>query len=532
MKVSKVDVQDIRFFSKLIKDYLNQDPGLKDLYHRYPSLENFQAQIDEKKQGWKNAQLKRSILVDTLLEQYQNMEDWATTRRHIELLRSEHCFTITTGHQLNLFTGPLYFLYKIVSTINLCKDLRAAHPQNSFVPVYWMATEDHDFEEIQFFNYGRDKVVLDKDGAGAVGRMDTGGLDEIYREFKELLGNSDHALQIIELFKKSYLTHHNLADATRALAHELFKDDGLVIIDADAPSLKGLFVPTCEDELLHEVSYNAVSDTIDNWPDTYNIQVNPREINLFYLTDDYRSRIIKVGENYTIDGQSKSFTQQQILEELHNHPERFSPNVIMRPLYQETILPNLCYIGGGGELAYWLQLKEYFMRVKVVFPMLLLRNSALIVSSKQAGKLERLDLEMTDLFKEPHLLANQITRDVSKIDIDFSQQITFLKAQFSDLYQLAHKTEKSFETAVAAQEQKQVNGLEYLEKRLLKAQKRKLTDYVDRGLRLQDTLFPGGSLQERQVNFSFLYEVYGNDLIEAIKQSLDPLDSRFTVIEM
>ncbi len=475
---------------------------------------------------------KRKILQKVLLEQYAKLDNVGASRTNIQSLSNSKTFTITTGHQLNLFTGPLYFLYKIISTINLCKSLKQKYPAYNFVPVYWMATEDHDFEEIQYFNYGDRKLVYNRQSHGAVGRLQTDGMDEVFQTFTALLGRSEAADELRTIFQKAYLKNDNLASATRVLAHELFKVDGLVILDADDSRLKAIAAPHFKKELVHQTSYKAVSSTLDSWDEQYKQQVNPREINLFYLKDAYRKRIIKKDDVYVIDEQDLRFTQEEILLELENYPERFSPNVIMRPLYQEVILPNLCYIGGGGELAYWLELKEYFNQASVTFPMLLLRNSALIVTSKQIDKLQRLGLDIDDLFQEDYELSTQVTERVSKIEIDFRPQKEHLKKQFAELYQLANKTEKSFETAVAAQEQKQINGLNKLEKRLLKAQKRKLSDHVDRALLLQNELFPSGSLQERQTNFSFYYEKYGHELIEELKANLDPLDARFTVIEM
>jgi len=215
---------------------------------------------------------------------------------------------------------------------------------------------------------------------------------------------------------------------------------------------------------------------------------------------------------------------------LENHPERFSPNVIMRPLYQEIILPNLAYIGGGGELAYWLELKSFFDEVEVQFPMLMLRNSALLITDKQQQKLEKLDLSIADLFLDQNDLVNRKIRKISNIDIDFSPQKQHLVRQFEALYNIAEETDASFIGAVKAQEVKQLKGLEHLEKRLLKAQKKKLSDHVKRFVTIQNELFPQENLQERTTNFSEFYLEYGDRLLEDLFKALDPLDYRFTIL--
>ena len=528
----KIPYQDLRFYSNIIKDYLDRKDEVRPLYHRFPTLHNFEAQIQEKQAEWKEASPKRESLVEVLRDQYQNLPEQEHVTSNIDLLSRENTFTVTTGHQLNLFTGPLYFLYKIASNINLCRKLKETYSDKNFVPIFWMATEDHDFEEVQYFNFGDRKIVYDREAGGAVGRLDNSGLDKVYDSFETLLGNHEHAKKLKELFENAYLDHKNLADATRYIAHELFGQEGLVVLDADDARLKQHATGHFEQDLLDHLAFEKVNETIDVFPPEYKVQVNPREINLFYLTDEHRGRIIFKDDKYFVDGGDLAFAKADLLKELHDHPERFSPNVILRPLYQEIVLPNLCYIGGGGEMAYWLELKSFFEASKITFPILLLRNSAQLATSKELDKLSRLKLLPADLFQEEFELEEQVTRQISHINIDFEPQKQHLKNQFADLYDLAEKTEKSFKTAVAAQEQKQINGLEHLEKRLLKAQKRKLADEVERSLKLQKEWLPNGGLQERVTNFSYFYQNYGSDLIDKILEGLDPLDLRFTVIKI
>ena len=530
MSVSKIPYQELRYFSKIIKAYLEESSDVASLYNRFPRIDNFKAQIEEKA-AQPRLMDSRQVLANVLHHQYSGLQNASESLENIAKLKNAKTFTVVTGHQLNLFTGPLYFLYKIISTINLCKELKKAHSDYNFVPVYWMATEDHDFEEIKYFNFSDRKLVYERDSHGAVGRLDTEGLDNVNEQLKLLLGSSRFADELSALFKSAY-SEENLAKATRKLAHQLFNKDGLVIIDADDADLKKLAIPFFKDELVNKSSFNAIAQTLDNWCDKFNVQVNPREINLFYLTDKGRYRIIERENYYHLDGIEKVFSQDEILMELEKYPERFSPNVIMRPLFQEVILPNLCYIGGGGEIAYWLELKNYFDSQEIVFPMLLLRNSALLITEKQLEKLKALKVEVVDLFQQDFELNEQVTRQISKIKIDFNQQKEFLKKQFAGLYKVAEKTDPSFLGAVAAQEKKQVNGLEHLEKRLLKAQKRKWSDHLERVSIIKNELFPNDSLQERQANFSFYYKDLGPELVEVLKESLDPLDLRFTVIKV
>jgi bacillithiol biosynthesis cysteine-adding enzyme BshC len=532
MPTDCISFQNSGYFSPLMNDYLDQKPHLQSLYNRFPNLENFEAQIQEKKENFNHK--NRKVLVSVLQNQYSKVSISELTKQNIEALSNENTFTVTTGHQLNLFTGPLYFLYKIISTINLTKELKAKYPSQNFVPIYWMATEDHDFEEINYFNFKGRKFRWNKESSGPVGRLSTESLVDFFEVYAHELGSGKNADTIKKLFQESYLNHSNLAEATLYLANELFGKYGLVILDADNQDLKRIFIPYIKEELIQQTSHKKVLETAEKLKN-YAIQVNPREINLFYLEDDLRERIILDPDSnrdgkYKINNTKLEFSETEILELLEENPEKFSPNVIMRPLYQEVILPNLCYIGGGGEIAYWLELKSFFDTVKVTFPILLLRNSALLATEKQAAKAAKLGLSWSDLFSKQKDLVNTKTEQLSEFPIDFTPQKEQLRKQFEALSAIALQTEKSFTGAVKAQEAKQIKGLENLEKRLLKAQKRKHFEELERITDLQNELFPNQSLQERQANFSEFYLENGNDLIEKLMLQLKPLEDNFNII--
>lgn len=527
MHLLKIPYQQTGYFSKTVLDYVSNDEKISPFYNLYPNLKNFDKQIKHKGQFSKK---KREILVKVLKQQYKNSAISKKTERNINLLQDSETFTITTGHQLNLFTGPLYFLYKIISVINLTEQLKEKYPSKNFVPIYWMATEDHDFDEINYFNFKKHQLQWQKHAKGAVGRLDTKGLKSVYTEFKKQLGKGKHAKYLAVLFKKAYLEHTNLADATRFLANTLFKTYGLVVIDADNTSLKREFIPYIKEELRNQTGFKTISKTKEKLAKNYKIQVNPREINLFYLKDNLRERIILENGKYLVLNTDIVFTKEEILKEIENYPERFSPNVIMRPLYQEVILPNLAYVGGGGELAYWLELKAYFEQNKVVFPILMLRNSVLLITEKEYKKTQKLKLTIPDLFLKQHQLVTKKVKEISNLNLDFSKQKDFLKQQFLQLKDIAKQTDVSFVGAVNAQEKKQLKGLDNLEKRLIKAEKRKLKEVVTRIEYIQNKLFPNKSLQERQVNFSEYYLMYGEELLHFFKNNLNPLEANFTII--
>ncbi|WP_442845189.1 bacillithiol biosynthesis cysteine-adding enzyme BshC [Leeuwenhoekiella sp. H156] len=532
MSTHKIPYSETGYFSKLICDYLDQDENLSGFYGHFPTLENFKSQIENKNFSAEN----REVLVSALRKQYEGLEHTPESLDALELLALPNTYTVTTGHQLNLFTGPLYFLYKIISTITLSRKLKETYPDSNFVPVYWMATEDHDFDEINYFRLHGKKIQWNREDIsdndkGAVGALNNGGLDAVYERLQAELGTTRVAQELAQLFESAYLKHNNLAKATRFLAHRLFAAYGLVIVDGNDHDLKAVFAPYMKQELLEQKAFDLVGAQAEKLEENgYSVQVNAREINLFYLAEGLRERIIKQDGSYFVNDTELQFSEAELLEKLQSTPEAFSPNVIMRPLYQEVILPNLAYIGGGGEIAYWLELKTYFDAVGATFPMLMLRNSALLITEKQKEKLEKLDISLNELFLSQNDLVNRKIRKISNIDIDFSPQKQHLVKQFEALYELAEQTDKSFLGAVKAQEVKQLKGLDNLEKRLLKAQKRKLSDHVQRFTLIQNELFPAQNLQERVFNFSEFYAEYGADLLPQLFEALDPLDYRFTVI--
>lgn len=529
-KTLRIPIGDTDYFSALMKSYVEENMELKPFYHRFPKMENFGSQIEEKKDNYSSQQ--REVLVQAIENQYRSYNLGEEVSHNLKLLAQENSYTITTGHQLNIFTGPLYFWYKILNTIKLCKELKESYADYNFIPIYWMASEDHDFDEINFFNYKGHKIAWNHAQGPAVGDLDLVGMDAVLKELESLSGKSKNSQELLRLFRKCYLEENNLAAAMRRLVHELFSDLGLIIIDGNDAELKRLFLPIMQDDLAKHSASKEVNRTNESLAKIGKIQVNPREINLFYLGAKERTRIVRTGEGYESANQEQTWSSASIFEELEKFPERFSPNVVLRPLYQELILPNLCYIGGGGEIAYWLELKSMFEYYKVAFPILLLRNSILVATDKQVEKSVKLGMEPKDLLKTKSNLVDYMLPQYSNQNWNFNSQMELLKSQFKEMYQIAEQTDASFKGAVAAQEQKQINGLKHLEKRLKRAEKKRLYEKITRLESLQEQLAPNNSLEERQRNFSLYYEQYGSSFRDVIYDAIRPLAMEFSIVVM
>ncbi|MCU0367575.1 MAG: bacillithiol biosynthesis cysteine-adding enzyme BshC, partial [Cyclobacteriaceae bacterium] len=356
MRLKKIAFEETHSFSSFFIDYIQQKDVLKKFYSRFPVVANFAEQIKEKQQSFPSQ--NRIILTSTLQTQYQKISQHEAVKNNLKLLEHENTFTITTGHQLNLFTGPLYFIFKIVTVINACKELKKHYPHFNFVPVYWMASEDHDYDEIKYFRLYGKKYTWETDQQGAVGRFNP-------QTIKKLI---DEVPGEISAFKNAYLNHNTLSDAVRYYVNELFGAEGLIVVDADDRNLKKLLSPVMRDDLFNHTTKQLV-DTQNQQLESlgYHTQVFARDINFFYLDKNLRSRLELKGDRFKVVDTAIEFSKEEIEKIIEQEPEKLSPNVVLRPLYQEIILPNLAYTGGPAELVYWLQFKGVFDHFNVPF---------------------------------------------------------------------------------------------------------------------------------------------------------------------
>ncbi len=513
------------YFSNLMLDYISGKEIIQPFYNNPNSIEGYKKQLEEKQFSEGN----RKVLLQSLTEQYQGLNLTDLVQKNIESLNQSNTYTVTTGHQLNLFTGPLYFIYKIVSTINLVKELKKNFSDKNFVPVFWMATEDHDFEEINHFNLFGKKHEISSVQTGAVGRMKLEGIEDVFSQLEETLNGRTGLESIVEKLKNYYQSDKTYTQAVRALVNDLFGKYGLVIIDGDDSDLKREFIPFIQSELLARTSYTAINNTSEKLENLgFKKQVNPREINLFYLKDNLRERIVFEENSYQVLNTVFKFSETEILAELKNNPERFSPNAVMRPLYQEVILPNLAYIGGGGELAYWLQLKQMFTANKVEFPVLVLRNSAIIIDNGTQKKIEKLNLSLTDIFKSEEELIKAFVK--AENEIEFNTETNQLTEIYTAIAEKVKLIDASLEGTVNAELQKSLKSIDMIDKKLVRAIKNNEEVTINQLKAIKDKLFPNGSLQERKDNFIYAYLLLGETFIDDLMNVLNPLEQELVVI--
>ena len=538
---TQLSYQQTGKFSKIITDYLDQAGALTPFYTHPVSVEGIRAAMQARQQ----APVDREALVSALKEQYKvaglssdnasgnagsNGDQSSLVQQNIDSLLDTNTFTVCTAHQPALFTGTLYFIYKILHTIRLAESLREQWPEFRFVPVFYMGSEDADLEELGKIYLDNEKLVWDTRQKGAVGRMKPTGLEKIMDRIEGEFSVRPFGKELVSILKDAYNKSPDIQTATFRLIHSLFARYGLVVLIPDPGSLKRSMIPVFEQDLLQQTPSAVVDRTIQELSMRYKVQANPRPINLFYLKDDLRGRIERVGDVYKVHESSLVFTESEIIAELHQYPERFSPNVILRGLYQETILPNIAFIGGGGETAYWLELKILFEHYKVPFPMLILRNSFLLIEKEWGHKMERAGLSVAEIFKPGEELINDLVKRSSALQLDLTGEIAEANAYYERIEAIARAVDQTMVQHVESLHARALRPLRELEKKLLKAEKRKFTDLQRQIGVFKSVLFPLNGLQERIDNFMPWYASRGPEFIDDIYKHSLTLEQQFVVL--
>jgi bacillithiol biosynthesis cysteine-adding enzyme BshC len=514
------------YFSKIILDYLGQDPELKPFYSHPVSLDGVRQAIRDRS-AFKT---DRPLLVRELKKQYAGLEPSATINRNLELLLLENSFTITTAHQPVLFTGPLFFIYKILHVIRLAEGLSSDFPDNHFIPAYFMGSEDADLDELGHIFLHGEKLLWETREKGAVGRMSTMGIEILISRLEAEFGSQPHGRELVQLISSCYIGSPDVQTATLKLIHALFARFGLIVFIPDNPAFKNAMVPVFEQDIFEHRSSNLVENSIKRLSSHYKVQARPRAINLFYLGDQLRNRIEQSNGRFNVHEADLQFDSVQIRTELHEHPEHFSPNVILRGLMQSTLLPDIAFIGGSGELAYWLELKSLFEYYGVPYPMLILRNSFLLVEGEASRKMRSLELGLPDLFLSEQELLNRLVKKYSQNQLSLNREFTEAEDLYNRIAAISAKVAPSLEQHTRALESKALRRLRDLEAKLLKTEKRKFEDQDRQIHALKSSLFPQNNLQERIDNFIPYYAKWGNEFIDRVYHHSPALDQHFTVL--
>lgn len=526
MEVINIEIADIPQLSNRDRKFLLENEKFSD----FQSVASDIAQFSEVIASKDEQVINRSLLHEVLTEQYRTQSTSAATKDYISSLAKDNTYTVVTAHQPSLLTGPLYYIFKILSAINLAIQLRGLHPDKNFVPVFVIGSEDHDFEEINHLHLYGQTIEWEENVGGPVGNYPTTNLDKVLDKTIEILGENSKSLPLLNQLKTELSTIETYGDFAFRLTHLLFDHLGLVILKMDHPDLKKAFIPHIKEEIFNQPSRNLVTSTQKEIKENLGLesQAFARDINFFYVDGFSRNRIEKDGAHYKVMGTEKTFTHEELNKEIDSNPERFSPNVVMRPLYQEAILPNLAYIGGGGEIAYWTERKSQFKHFNIPFPMLIRRTSGMILSGSNKKQIDKLDLSIKDLFSPEQSLINALIDNSDSPDYELSIYKSKLDELYKEIKEHVEKIDKTLVKTSESELAKAQKSMDYLESKLKKAIKQKESVNLNRLSKLKKNLFPKG-LQERHDNILQYISSYGPNLIDDLLDHCNPFDKKMKV---
>jgi bacillithiol biosynthesis cysteine-adding enzyme BshC len=501
-------------FSALFSDYTENQNRLRSFHSGFPEKEHFLTHIQERMQRFSAS--SRKLLHGILRRQTQAIPCHEAQETSLQKLASSKGFTVSCGHQLCIGGGPQYLLFKILSTIRLAEELESLFPELRFVPVFWMAGEDHDIEEIQQLQFFGKKYRIEVQGSGPCGRISTTGI----------AGQLQSIPDFPEPVISAYQTSKNLAEASRKWLNHYFGDKGLLILDADEAELKSSFLP----EMLAELESPDLADKIRNQSSRldalgYGIQLHCRDLNLFYMEDGLRVRLEKNGHSIRSTDGRFEWNLPDALAYFSVHPEKLSPNACLRPLYSQKILPEVAFIGGPAEIAYWLQLKTAFELHGIVFPLLVPRFSALLLPRSRCERLEKLGLRPEELFLDSSQLRKKIALG------DESIPEPGIRDAFAGLLAFARETDSGTAASLEADLSRLEDQVQNMKRKVRKAAEKKAETQLKQVENLLDYCFPDGGLLERSESWLSVLQ-QNPKLISELSEAIDPLHFQFLVAEL
>lgn len=528
-KQEEIPYSHIGFFNKIVTDYIAGAAALNPFYEHSVTVDGLRDSIENRKQY----STDRSTLVSYLNSQYSGVGLSNAVQENINSLLSDKTFTITTAHQNNIFTGPLYFIYKILHVIKTASWCKEKFPQYHFVPVYYMGSEDADMQELNHFTVAGEKRVWNTAQRGAVGRMIIDAhFTSLIDQIEGQLLVEPYGKEIISLVRTCYRNGLTVQQATFEFVHSLFGHYGLIVLIPDSAVLKRNIITLFKNELVQPVSAKLVEEAAHKLEQAgYKVQAHAREINLFYLINGLRERIVYEEGVWKVLNTDIIFSKDELEKELENNPERFSPNVILRGLFQETILPNIAFIGGGGELAYWLQLKFLFDYYKVPYPVLILRNSFLIIEKQWGKKIEKLPFTTQQFFTQSDTLVKEYTVQATGDKTSLAVQKKALAAVYDDMAMRAKEVDITLYAHTCSLKTAALKKLSALEQKMLRAEKRKFGDMAGQVSNVRSALFPNDNLQERVENMMLYYAKWGPLFIDSLLTASNTIEQQFMILE-
>jgi bacillithiol synthase len=527
-----INFSDIPGHHNLFLDYVYEFENVTEFYSNdFRNKENYL-------KIFKNVAENRSDLSpaisEILTKQYSQLNPSNLTQQNIKKLSEKKTLTIVTGQQLGIVGGPLYTFYKIITAVKLSRFLSERYDDYNFVPVFWLEADDHDFNEVRsvkiidennsVLTIGYKEEIAEDDLKQSVGLIN---LDSSINEFFDKLNSSmketEFKAAIFNRLKNFYREDKSFKEAFRDLIYNYFDEYGLILFDPQDKEVKKLLKPIFKKEItdfrIHTEKLVHVSATLE---ELYHAQVKVKPVNLFLRVDEGRHSIEPVENEYRLRRKRKSFTQEQLLELLENEPNKFSPNVLLRPICQDYLFPTAFYVAGPSEISYFAQIKPLYEFYNIVQPMIYPRSSATILESSIANSLEKYSVKINDIFIDVENVKKKIISSVEESSIDemFNGISNQLEATFDQLKEKLLDVDKTIADSSNRYRDKILGTINELKSKAEKAQQKKYEVTLRQIDRAAIHLFPNSNLQEREINFIYFANKYGEELLKRIFEEL------------
>ena len=528
MEIDKINLKDTSLFSHLICDLISENKNIEEFISAFPSISNVEKNLH------KNINLSnRKVLSDVLISQYNNTVfkdiDNSLVFNNIKSLTDPKTQIVTTGHQLNIFASPLFLMYKITSIIATSIKLNEMFNQYSFIPCFWMATEDHDFEEINKIKFNKTQHIWNEDTNDMVGNLTSSKLLPILEDMKGDMCKTKYGQELFNLYQHAYSKNLNYANATRAVLTSLFREHGVLIIDGNHKDLKKIMVSDFQQEIRHGFVFDMITNTNNMLSKKYHCEINPLVANIFYIKDNIRGKIIFQGNKYYSSKHDACWTKEELLNEVESSPDYFSPNVFLRTLYQERLLSSIIYLGGPSEISYWIQLKNVFSSRGVSYPIVGLRSFFLILSKQVLAYQAKCNINNQDLFLPKYEIIRKILQDKSSVNLDLlsselDQLILSFRALLKDVDNLPDSILDIFKT-------KTFKELSKIKTKVIKLEKNNKPQVLNDFTEMYKGVFPNGIIQEKSSSFIPYYIKYGSSFFELLIKETIAFDKKYIILK-
>ena len=539
-----INFSDIPGHQNLFLDYLYEFENVSDFYpYDFRNRDNYL-------KIFKNILEKRSYLSADISQiisnQYSNINKSETTEGNIKKLSDKKTLAIVTGQQLGILGGPLYTFYKIITAIKLSRFLSERYNDYNFVPVFWLEGDDHDFNEVRaikiidegnsLLSIGYKEEIEEDDAKQSVGHIK---FDSSIQDFFDSLNNNlketEFKNPLLNELKDFYSEGKSFKEAFKDLIFKYFDEYGLIIFDPQEIEVKRLLKPIFKKEItdfrLHTEKLVHLSATLE---ELYHAQVKVKPVNLFLNYDGGRHSVEPVDNEFRLRRKRKSFTYDQLLELLENEPDKFSPNVLLRPICQDFLLPTAFYIGGPSEISYFAQIKPLYEFYDIVQPIIYPRSSATILESTIENILEKHSVQINDLFIDVENVKKKIINSVAESSIDamFDGLTNQVETAFDQLKEKLIDLDKTIADSSNRYRDKIFGSINELKSKAEKAQQKKYEVTLRQIDRAAINLFPNSNLQERELNFVYYANKYGEEFIKKIFDELQINKFEHQVIEL